>query len=618
MPTPPKKRESHDKLKVIGKSGLFHMDNRIDVEYLQTTITVEQINEIEPVRRIFKRGTLPFDLMMQRELDDERIITDLIPYLLDNELAFFPPITVVILDVDKTAEMPIKELYPKLILNNNYQDGDENIYQKREYGNLFNIDILKDGEELQRWFTELTVKPSATLLAIDGQHRLVALQSILNKLPSDEESIYNSLDKNLQEKIKTKDFSNLSIPITFIFVPKLYEGNEHGITLVEGFRKIFVDINRNARKVNEMRNVLLDEQDLRSIFTRKLCAKIQDTSNSSSITIDEIEWEKTSRENQLSNPLAITNVLFLRDIFAEWVGKQTKSGTDLKIVMGLDEFSSTLDEDENFPYSSLDIDSFSFHQKDFIIDIFNTNYLCAFFNLINSLPFVLKRSEIVNEIRVKLDDEIRCSTTSSEIIFLNKIKDVLFDGEEKNIHLKDPTVKLRVEEEIALLTKFQTEKGLDLVRTKLFQISYYSLFFDLFNDKSIQKIDNFKQFSEFVNQISKTNEFNNLWIEVFVQNKPIIDKGLKGHRGYSASSALIETMKSILLLFIYKILNTIELSEAIAIASTKIEKARKRILSSFISKHESDLWKIYDEEKDVTTRINTFEKEIKSFLEILN
>lgn len=615
----PKRRESHYKLKVIGKSGLFHMDNEIDVEYLQTTLSIQQINEIEPVRRVFKRGTLPFDMMMQRELDDERIVNDLIPYLLDNELAFFPPITVVILDIDKTLDTPIKELYPSLKLNNNFDDGSGTIYQKREYGNLFNIDILKDDEELQRWFTELTVGSNATLLAIDGQHRLVALQTILNKLPDDEENIYNNLDETLQEKIKTKDFSKLSIPITFIFVPKLYEGNQYGINLVEGFRKIFVDINRNARKVNEMRNILLDEQDLRSIFTRKLCSMIQETDASSdNISIDEIEWEKNNRENQLSNPLAITNVLFIRDIFSSWLKTEKNEKSSLKQVMGLDTYSADLDNDKNFTYDNLDIQSFSFHQKEFILNIFNKSFLESFYLLINSIPFTKERTSIINEIRDSLNKEILSAKTASEMELLNKIKDVLFDGEEKNIHLKNKAVKLAVDEKIKPLFQLQKIYGLDILRTKLFQISFFNILFGIYNDKVISEIVDFKIFSELIYGLVREKEYQILWEKIFVDNKMVIDKGLKGHRGYSASGPLIETLGSILYLFIIKILEDKKISLQISTENLDLrkEKAKKRIENSFLNKYEIDLSKVYDEEEELQKQLQEFNKEVKDFLKV--
>ena len=620
MPKIPKRKETHYKLKVIGKSGLFNMGNEIDVEYLQTTLSIEQLKEIEPVRRVFKRGTLPFDLMMQRELDDERIVNDLIPYLIENELAFFPPITVVILETDRTnTETPIKKLYPKIKINNDFDDGSETIYQKREYGDLFSINILKDEDELQRWFTELTVGPNATLLAIDGQHRLVALQTILNKLPKDEESIYNNLDEELSEKIKNKDFSNLSIPITFIFVPKLYQGNNFGIDLVAGFRKIFVDINRNARKVNEMRNILLDEQDLRAIFTRKLCSKIQEQGIiSNSISIDEVEWEKTSRENQLTNPLAVTNVLFLRDIFKEWL-IEGKDGTSIKSVMGLDKFSAELDGDKNFTYEDLDVESFSFHQKDFVIKLFNDKYLNEFYLLINSMPYILDRSNIIDSIRKNLNYEISKATTGSSLELLNKIKDVLFDGEEKNIHLKDKAVKLGVDERIKPLSEFQRDKGLDLLRTKLFQIAYFKVVFDLYNDKFIKVMEIFKNNSNFIFDISKERFYLKLWEKVFVSNKSTIDKGLKGHRGYSASNPLIETLSNLIFLFILKNLkDNVEFNLSDEEIELRRDKAKVRVENSFKNKYEIDLSKVYDDEKDISIYSKEFEKEVKRFLKIFD
>lgn len=616
----PQRKEEHFKLKVIGKSGLFHMDNEIDVEYLQTSVSVEQIEEIVPVRRIFKRGELPFDMMMQRELDDERVVNDLVPYLLDNELSFFPPITVVILDIDRTTSSSIKALYPKLKLNNNYTDGSGNIYQKREYGNLFSVEILKDEDNLERWYTELTVGSNATLLAIDGQHRLVALQAVLNKLPRDEENIYKNLDNKLQEKIKERDFSTLSIPITFIFVPELYDGNKHNISLVEGFRKIFVDINRNARKVNEMRNVLLDEQDLRSIFTRKLCAKIQENNTAfQMITIDEIEWEKTTKENQLTNPLAITNILFLREMFSDWVGREDKEGkTRIKVAMNLNQYSAELDANKNYLYDDLDVQNFSFQQKELIIDIFNSNYLECFLFVVNSIPLALKRSEIISEIRKDIEAKIENATTPSEIELNDKIKNVLFDGEEKNIHLKDKKVKIFVDSAIKPLMVFQKKYEFDIVRTKLFQVAYFQTLFNLFNDKLLKNIETFNDFSRLVYDLNKNESFIVLWGKFFVHFKNVIDKGLKGNRGYSSSNPLIECLSNIIYLFLIQNFkgNDIPLNEENF--TLKIDKLKLKIKNSFLLKYGNDLQSIFDDQDEIDKKTKEYSREIDKFLELLS
>lgn len=614
----PKKREEHYKLKTLGKSGVFDMGNDIHVEYVQTSLSPDQIKEISTVRSIFKRGELPFDLMMQRELDDDRVKDELITYLIDNELSFFPPITVVILETDKTSsDIPIKKQYPELNINESFSDGTYT-FQKRDYGNLFSISILKD-DDLQRWYTELTIGANTTLLAVDGQHRLVAFQAILNKLSESEQKIYQHLDDEITKKIHSKDFTNLSIPVTFIFIPQLYEGSSVNLSLVEAFRKIFVDINRNARTVNEMRNILLDEQDLRSIFTRKTCAKIQENQLSfESISIDEVEWEKNSKENQLSNPVAITNVMLIHEMFQSWVGKQDSDGnTGLKNVMGLDIYSKELDINDEFSYDYFDVEYFSYKQKDFVIDLFEKQYAENFVQLINSLPYIVDRHNIVSKIKKAIQDKLEHPTSSQETTLYEKVNDVLFDGEEKNIHLKDKTVKMLADELLVELLSFQRDNHLEIIRTKVFQKAYFQAIFDLLTKRAIPSTNDFSSFCTDIYYISKEAAFYKMWQTVFVSHHSILEKGLRGTRGYSNSASLVESIQSIMYLFFINVFEelNIEIKDS---AKNGIVLLKKTILTNCHFKYEKDLQKIYDDEKELETKSDEYQTELSNFLRIFN
>ena len=617
----PQRREEHYKLKVLGKSGIFDMKNDIYVEYIQTTLSIDQIKEISSVRKEFKRGELSFDLMMQREVDDERIKNELIPYLIENELSFFPPITIAILETNKngfTSGIPIKGLYPRLNLETDYYDGN-NYFEKRKFGSLFEVDILKDNNEKQRWYTELTVGPDATLLAVDGQHRLIAFQAILNKLSDSENEIYKDLDKNLLEKIAQKDFSNLTIPVTFIFVPQLHEGNQQQLTLVEAFRKIFVDINRNARKVNEMRNILLDEQDLISIFTRKVCSKIQnDQFSFNSISIDEIEWEKNKRENQLSNPLAVTNILFLKEMFSSWVGEPDTYGkTGLKEIMELGQYSVSLEINEEYSYNNLDVDHFSYLQKKFILDIFEKDFLISFIKLINSLPYIRKRHDIIKKIKDEVISNRNNASTMSEVTISSKIKEVLFDGEEKKVHLKEKQIKDLIDEILLELVKFQKSNSLDIIRTRVFQKAYFKTLFKIFNNKIVKDFNGFGDFCDLMYNITDSTNFNSFWKIVFTNNQDLLTKAFKGRSGYSMSTNLVESFENLLYLFFIYLFNkeNINLNQ---FPTNQLENCKKIIIKNSIFKYTKDVEKTSSGDEETNSKVMEFDKDINKFIELFS
>lgn len=106
----PDLEEKSYKVEFRGTTGRFDLKNKITIEYLQTAIDINKLKYISPVRRVFKRGELSFDLLLQREIDNNRINSDLIPYLLENPISFFPPIIVVILEIEEKRDKKYKKI----------------------------------------------------------------------------------------------------------------------------------------------------------------------------------------------------------------------------------------------------------------------------------------------------------------------------------------------------------------------------------------------------------------------------------------------------------------------------------------------------------------------------
>src|SRR3984957_5559069 len=81
----------------------------IPVKYIQTHITFDLdggqkerlFQNLAPVREIFQTKDLGFEDLMQRDIDDGRVSTELIKYLLEPGAAvkFFPPIVAVVVPV---------------------------------------------------------------------------------------------------------------------------------------------------------------------------------------------------------------------------------------------------------------------------------------------------------------------------------------------------------------------------------------------------------------------------------------------------------------------------------------------------------------------------------------
>lgn len=529
------------KFSVLGKSGVFKTRNNLYVEYIQSSMKINELRNIVPVREVFDKGELDFELMLQRDLDDDRIQKELVPYLLrDKKIGFFPSILVVILEINRIPnngafKHEISSFYPKLVSKEDYIDkGNE--FQVRDYGDLFRLKILKTNNKLQRWYTELSVGHNATLLAIDGQHRLTALKVVSGIL--DETLIERFRYSSEDEKYK-KEFDEIDIPVTFIFIPNSFTGSDKSVSLIEAFRQVFVDVNKNARKVSIMRNILLDENDLCSIFTRMICSNIREKSienNDSVITIDEIEWDKVTREQQITDSIALTNIVFINKLFEKWIGGD--SGSELKANLKLDRFKGDLDSND-FSYENLSVRNFSQFQKEKVKEIFKSEYLEGFTNIISSLPFALERSKGVRTLRQDIEKLITDKKSKDKQLYID-VRNCIFEGNDyKYLLKKKADVREIVNEKIDKFVKKNDENtNMELIRTQMFQSAFFQVVLDFFPFYMESNPDKgFRDFTELIKKCIESADFKKQWKKIFSKFKEYFEKAIKGKKQYSMSKS---------------------------------------------------------------------------------
>ena len=117
-------------LSLRGSTGSFKVTSpskkeTLEVKYFLTHVGLnfengsddQLLKELAPVREIFDFKDLDFDEIMQRDIDDARVSSELIPYILDdktkNLLKFFPPIVVIVLPIASNAIKP-DDKYPEV------------------------------------------------------------------------------------------------------------------------------------------------------------------------------------------------------------------------------------------------------------------------------------------------------------------------------------------------------------------------------------------------------------------------------------------------------------------------------------------------------------------------
>lgn len=302
------------------------------VAYLQTKArigTAAKDNEkrltslLRPVREVLPTSKMDFNQLLQRDLDDHRVASTLVRYILAPEKqrpVFFPPIVAALLPFEGSK---VTEKFSMRAPIDNQPDG-MGSWSGYSFGSAFKFEKLVDkssGEEHPVKLGRLSWNPEeAKLVVIDGQHRAMALLAIdrtINDSWSESgekyKYFYEAAIKDALKGVKPQDYheliNSLEFPVTLIWFP---DSNEQQPLHHEVARKLFVDINKNARAPSESRILLLSDNDLLSIFTRSLLNAFR--TDGGGLPIYAIEYDHPGRDQASSSKWsAISNVMIMRD-----------------------------------------------------------------------------------------------------------------------------------------------------------------------------------------------------------------------------------------------------------------------------------------------------------------
>lgn len=247
-------------------------------------------SQLRPVREVLEPESLDFSQLLQRDLDDHRVATQLIPYLLKQKFsgpAFFPPIMAVILPFEGNKTI---NSFPEAVTLKEPFEEDGVSFQVIEYGQAFRIQRLvhEDGDlhhiKLGRvsWNEEF-----GKLVVLDGQHRAMALIAIDRTLSSTwgdkgratrysffYEHRIKSLIEEAEKNGESVNLDDIEFPVIICWFP---EQTGVGKSPHKAARKLFVDVNKEARRPSNSRLILLSDTELINIFTRALLNRLRES-----------------------------------------------------------------------------------------------------------------------------------------------------------------------------------------------------------------------------------------------------------------------------------------------------------------------------------------------------
>ena len=354
---------------VRGAFGLFTNTGNLQIAYVSTRFKPEDLRLLKTVRQVVPRHVLRIRELMQRDIDDERVRSEVVRYLTPVEgvrrTRFFPPIVAAALPRPTEPDFRLKDLYPSPLdfVNGKFprvkDDNEGVVYEERFFGNSmgFRIPMLGDSpsedSELFHGCEFSWNRDKLTLVAIDGQHRLLALKAILGILEDEDRA--RGYESCFLDDLKQDALGFSSIPVCIVSPWMLFEGNltlEEGDEIAPVFRQIFVDVNKNAKTVSECRNILLDEQDLVSVFTRNIVDQflveaqlpLDESISEENLALYQFEWDSPDgKEFQINDLRAISSVGLLNKIVRTSLMGKELSEDDFRTCLCIEEGDPELD-----------------------------------------------------------------------------------------------------------------------------------------------------------------------------------------------------------------------------------------------------------------------------------
>lgn len=262
--------------------GNYKWLNESPIHYCSTTVSIgnlwEDVRLMGEISGVEKWG---FEALFQRVVREEWVNAIKSQYLESKErFKFFPPVTIALLPCESNRPLRNYPSEQKFSITEGEEGGCVAKLEGLEIEFPTSVDLTFPefgNPAMVRWD-----KTKFTALAIDGQHRISALRK--HVLRGDQEA------------------SMKDVPATFlIFDPNLPIGRD----LVQLTREIFIDINKNAKTVDDSRLILLDDRNFYNVLTRKLILQAYPDGE----TPSSVEYAKVDDKLDLEVPSGIPQEL---------------------------------------------------------------------------------------------------------------------------------------------------------------------------------------------------------------------------------------------------------------------------------------------------------------------
>ena len=332
-------------LKLRGSFGRFKTDSSHTLNYLSTTLRINQISKLYVAADVFNIRRVAFEELIQRDIDHGRVTRIADGYLKmgAQRAVFFPPLLICLAVMDDNDG-----------LKPNYDSVEQLPVQNSTLSTVYDIDGFKldlysagpgDGGRTINWLGDtvsfydyaamLAINPDRTkLVTLDGQHRLRALTYLHNR-PETRHIV-----------------ADIEQPVCIVWMPQATGATDEEI--VKDLRDIFVTVNSEPQRVSGHFILLLNDTSNAASTIRSLAnAWKSDYSPGDWSRLHLLEWN--TRENQSTDarlrPFSITTISIIASVLEDYLFGVPRLAP---AMLRLNECEAALEEaDPNFDASGL-------------------------------------------------------------------------------------------------------------------------------------------------------------------------------------------------------------------------------------------------------------------------
>lgn len=282
-----------------------------------TTFSTDELTDLSYAQDLSPDpNNIDFEMLMQRDLDRERVRKELVPYLMGAggetapEPIYFPPLIAAAVPVEQNSiercfkspvlvpredEESVSIKWPGAVEFSYYcsEEGSPQAY------NIKTHDIIDEWVDREPVAFKAKLARSSQsgikLVVIDGQHRLCALRDVLER--------------------NVDTIKGMTVPVCIVVSPLSYaeyiESYGIGAEIHRVYRKLFVDVNTTMESVSGHFGVLLKDSSIGSIIAREFCDYVLQEKGLKGLAL--IEWSTKSAKDasKVIRPWSAANVKVL-------------------------------------------------------------------------------------------------------------------------------------------------------------------------------------------------------------------------------------------------------------------------------------------------------------------